>query len=337
VIGSDHRASHRVAQWRGDVRVKGTMRRLAVLAFVLFAGEARAQNAEISLRACEGGDASACASLGSLYETGSAGLQLDYARAYRLYERGCRGGAAFGCASMGRYLERGVTVPVNVARAATMYESACNGGYSYACGDLGRLYVDASGVARDVPRGVALLVKACDAGHAASCATLGRVHRTSALDLAKSAHFEDKACQLGVMFSCAMLAEAYHRASGVPRDEAQAQRLSERACAGGENLGCSNIALPRLAQLREGWCSHDNWNACMQVGGQYEGGNGVPREASRAATFYELACTHGNAIGCYSLADLYRKGTGVHQSDESAASYDRMACTLGLQQACRSK
>jgi hypothetical protein len=209
-----------------------------------------------------------------------------------------------------------------------MYASACNGGYAYACGDLGRLYVDGIGVATDLPRAVPLLERACDAGHAASCATVARVYRAgnaSAADLADSAHFEDKACQLGAQSSCSMLASAYRLGRGVTRDETHAQQLYESACAGGDALGCSNIGKPRLALLREGWCMHDNWSACADVARQYDSGDGVVRESSRAATFYEIACTHGDGPSCGALARFHRD------------AYAQLACALGQTQSCRTK
>ena len=52
-------------------------------------------------RACDGGDARSCTSLGWLAERGSGRLAKDEARAATLFQRGCAGGDALGCTNLG--------------------------------------------------------------------------------------------------------------------------------------------------------------------------------------------------------------------------------------------
>jgi len=83
-------------------------------------------------RACVGGSAGACAQLGTLYETGSDGVDRDpqraqaaYTRAAGRYEEACAAGETLACAGYGTMLVRGVGVAKDSGRAFTLFRSAC--------------------------------------------------------------------------------------------------------------------------------------------------------------------------------------------------------------------
>jgi hypothetical protein len=80
-------------------------------------------------RACEGGEVSACKSLGLLWDTGAGGA-VDRARAAALYERACNGGEIDACNNLANLCMGGDGVPRDIPRAITLYDRACAGGGS---------------------------------------------------------------------------------------------------------------------------------------------------------------------------------------------------------------
>jgi hypothetical protein len=84
-------------------------------------------------RACEGGHASGCTGLGTLYGAGSGGVGKDEARAAALYQQGCDGGDSGGCTRLGALFERGTGVPPDKTRALLLYKQACYLGDRQGC------------------------------------------------------------------------------------------------------------------------------------------------------------------------------------------------------------
>ena len=66
----------------------------------------------------------------------------------------------------------------------------------------------------------------------------------------------------------------YFHGSGVPRDPAQAAKLFERGCTGGD------------------------MDACVSLGGIYLNGLGVPKQEARARQLLERGCTGGVKRAC---------------------------------------
>jgi hypothetical protein len=100
-------------------------------------------------QACDGGHASGCTRLASLYGTGSGGMGKDEARAAALYQRGCDGGDSSGCSNLGIMFERGTGVPADEPRALLLYKQACFLGDHEGCALLSHM------VERGTGRGVA--------------------------------------------------------------------------------------------------------------------------------------------------------------------------------------
>ena len=95
--------------------------------------------------------------------------------------------------------------------------------------------------------------------------------------------------------------EAYDKS-----DYQKAAQLYQKACDGGDALGCHNLGL------------------------LYKNGQGVNQDYQKAAQLYQKACDGGNAVGCFSLGFLYQNG----QSFSTAKQYYGKACDLGLRSGC---
>lgn len=66
----------------------------------------------------------------------------------------------------------------------------------------------------------------------------------------------------------------YERGRGVPRAPSQAVSLYQRACEGGDMLGCENLGV------------------------MYQNGGGVPQDEVRARALFQQACAGGQPSAC---------------------------------------
>lgn len=161
-------------------------------------------------RACAGGDAEGCWSLGSLFNLG-LGVRKNDLEAMRAYELACQGGAKLGCTSLATMIDTGRGTPSDPARAAALLRASCERGFSHACGALSSHYFTGRGVPRDPAAGIDALARACGG--------------------------EDRG-------SCLTLAMRYTTGTGVPQNESKARELFTRACDGGIEPACTQVLKP---------------------------------------------------------------------------------------------
>ena len=81
-------------------------------------------------------------------------------------------------------------------------------------------------------------------------------------------------------------------------------------------------------------CGVGSFEDCFELGEAYRKGDGVPRDARRAAEFYERACDGGYAPGCHNLGKSYTEGEGVGQDWAQAAELYWRACDGGYAEGC---
>ena len=81
-------------------------------------------------------------------------------------------------------------------------------------------------------------------------------------------------------------------------------------------------------------CGGGDWAECFELGEAYRTGDGVPRDAARAAQFYEIACNGGIARSCFNLAISYAKGDGVRQDPSREVEFYERACDGGDARGC---
>ena len=143
--------------------------------------------------------------------------------------------------------------------------------------------------------------------------------------MARAAELAREACDGGRTLTgpdgpysgCSLLGSLHREGMGVPKDEARAAGLLEKACSGGDLSGCFLLGL------------------------MYKSGAGVSRDIGRAAALFERACgapgKHTRESGCFALADvgqMYLTGTGVAKDLARAAALRKRACDGGWQAAC---
>src|SRR2546426_1120946 len=84
----------------------------------------------------------------------------------------------------------------------------------------------------------------------------------------------------------------------------------------------------RLAQLQKG---ADSGDAAAQygLGWMYYDGDGVPKDAAKAAEWWQKAATQGDAPAQYGLGRMYYKGEGVPKDAAKAAEWWQKAAAQG--------
>jgi hypothetical protein len=91
--------------------------------------------------ACEGGDASACYTLGRLLH-GGLGVRESRSKAAEYYRRACDGGDAAGCYELGEMQLVGDGIAADRWTAEELLEHACQGGVATACSHLEALVIE---------------------------------------------------------------------------------------------------------------------------------------------------------------------------------------------------
>ncbi len=144
-----------------------------------------------------------------------------------------------------------------------------------------------------------------------------------------------RACDNGNCEACGHLAELYRKGDGVPRDDAQAARLAERACGaqGSQRPGVLGTIGENPAFLQR-TCDGGDATSCRKLASLYEDGRGVPKNLGRAAQLYERACAGGKGLGCFRLGLMYDLGTAFPRDLGKAARLYQQACDLDDQFGC---
>lgn len=155
---------------------------------------------------------------------------------------------------------------------------------------------------------LAIISRACDGGGIDSCHAAAVRHFQG--DKAKAAALWQKACNGGDMLGCANLGFLYRHGEGVAQDAAKAAQLYTQACDGGNMGGCFNL------------------------GFLYQDGQGMARDAAQAARLYRQACDGGDMKGCANLGVLYRNGLGGTRDAAQAAKLFGKACDGGNMPGC---
>jgi len=182
-----------------------------------------------------------CNNIAILYMLGKSGVNKNYKRAKKLFERSCYLNSAKGCMGLGDIYKDGYGVEVNKSIAAHYYEKACacseldentykaclNSALIYyhlgkynkakklleitcnniksACAYLGMLFYKGKGIEKDIKKGLILLKKSCDNNFSFACYNLGVIYLKDVKDYTKAIDYLKKACKLGDKESCKII------------------------------------------------------------------------------------------------------------------------------------
>lgn len=265
-----------------------------------------AENPATLQAACDRNDYAACRRLAMQYKGGRL-VPVDKVTAARLLRKACEGGDNEGCVTLGLTLQLGDGVPRDFTGAMVAYGRACDAGYSDGCNKLSHHYLYGWGVAEDVARANQLQGRACQLGDWASkysCTEFAaRLYSDAPKNIPEAFRLYHRACDLDDFRACGILAGYYASGSGIAQDAERAFPLAVKACDGNEGAGCSVAGLivgngtygqrkdpARAAQLLEKACTLKNGTGCLYLGKAFETGEGVRRDAVRAANLARMAC-----------------------------------------------
>lgn len=236
-------------------------------------------------RACEMGDALACAHLGDKYHGGYV-VERDAAKAAQYFRKGCEAGDSVSCVRLGDMYRKGDGVVRNVEEAARLYRQSCERGKG-GCLCLSELCKTHTGIGPDTEEAARFYLKACE----------GQLEPGTSLTSCEEAVKRDqirKACEAGDAERCFDLGERYYLADPGDRhsnpfyihDNAEAAWFFRLACAGGVS------------------------DSCFRLGQMHQKGIGVEKSLSEAARFYREACEAGSKYSCRALDGLAGQGPG---------------------------
>lgn len=159
-------------------------------------------------------------------------------------------------------------------------------------------------------------------GDAKDCLNKGaRAHQGK--DFVRAARFLPKACEIEPK-ACNIVGEIFRQGQGgVPKDGNQAADFHGKACDKGLLLSCAieaqlrfhgqegaTVNKPRARSAFEKSCGPDFFDSCANAGVMFATGDGGPADLAKARTYYGKACDGGEATACVNLAAMLLNGEG---------------------------
>jgi uncharacterized protein len=297
--------------------------------------------AELHDQACRQGYLVACSNLGTAYE-GGAGVPADVQRAKALYLRACEEGggdaAAHGCYNLGRVHHFGVGgEPDRELARLYLTRSALNGhGLAHAFLSEGE---------KDEGRRGYLLENACLRGVQSSCDALAseginwrtfRPEGTHQCDIGNAYECKTE-CRRGHLGSCALLGRMLREEKSQVKAPTEGMALLRRACDGGMERACSQIAVEVLmkqssvmsveeaVRTLQSSCDAGDGIACLMRASSIRGEAG--KYTPEAVRLLEKACRWGAGFACGDLAMLPERAG-------EASEFKRKACLFGAKKFC---
>ena len=112
---------------------------------------------------------------------------------------------------------------------------------------------------------------------------------------------------------CVELGTMYMKGDMVEKNPKKAIGLFEKACNGGDMIGCRDLAFfekdPKKAyNIYLKACDKNEVGSCYEIARRYYyGGDMVDQDYEKSLYFYQKACTNGMDLGCRSFANLHTK------------------------------
>jgi uncharacterized protein len=275
---------------------------------------------------CAAGDAPSCTRLGLMYERGD-GVTASPNSAIATYQRGCEAKHAPACGRLGLLLFVQPGAPNPPSAALGYLNDACQAGWMQGC--QARLeYFRAHPEHANQKDVIAVAERGCNGGNGGSCTTFGWMLASGFIgatapdkagppDLERAVYFYRKGCNAGFGLGCTLLAQAYSKGLGVPKDETRAVEILQLACRSNNMAACSDLSSfyflgagglersdERGVELLTRACESGHSSSCFILGLRYQKGVSVPKDEGRAMTYLKKACDAGDKTGCDQLTKM---------------------------------
>lgn len=194
---------------------------------------------------CDLGDPGSCSRVGYFHQNGLYGVPRDPARAAALYRKACDGGWAVGCGSLGALHVLGEGVPRDANLGVKLVEQACDMGMSEMCSFLSAAFYTGNMVPKDGARAASFARRGCDGGAGSGCFILGEVTRTGLggvrADPVAARQLYIRGCDGGDPMGCYGAGVAIEDGLGGPADPAGARIWFKRGCDAGFPPACDEL------------------------------------------------------------------------------------------------
>lgn len=253
---------------------------------------------ELLRQASTAGIVEASVRLADILRGGITGVKANPADAIALYEVGVTAGDNTARRGLAAMLLSGQGVPKDPARATSLLEAAAAAGNVDARLTLADLYGRGEVVEADPDRAVALYTAALVDSNRGALNGLAGLYRRGSVGMPPAPE----------------LAFAYYQLGADLKDAGAIRSLADMLIRGEGTAQDVDGAISILEALAE-----TDAAAFIIVGDYFLAGQVVPRDAERAAGYYEVAATNGLASALIKLGDLYRSGSGTIDIDAPRA------------------
>lgn len=203
---------------------------------------------------------------------------------------------------------------------------------------------DVKGVAAVAPSDIATAIKFCRTASASSRRALYQLGRAYAANkqMPEAIAAYRKAADKGSSSAMVELGVMFGTGAGVPKDQAQARKLFERAAEAGNARGVTNLAAlsggapsdPIKARVLLAKAAETNSaEAQYQLGLMTADGVGGPKDDVAARALFEKAAAQGHAGAMVQMGAFVQSGRGGVQDSNAAKAYYEKAAALGNEDA----
>ncbi|WP_213774987.1 tetratricopeptide repeat protein [Bradyrhizobium sp. dw_78] len=200
---------------------------------------------------------------------------------------------------------------------------------------------DIKGVADIAPSDVATAIKYCRNASGSSRRAMFELGRAYAANrqLPEATAAWRKAADKGSTSAMVELGVLYATGAGVAKDDAQAQKLFERAAQAGNPRGVSNLAAlssaggtpsdPAKAREMLAKAAETNAEAQYQLGLMLADGKGGAKDEAGARSLFEKAAAQNHAGALEQMGEFSEEGRGGPKDSAAAKAYYEKAAALG--------
>jgi uncharacterized protein len=206
---------------------------------------------------------------------------------------------------------------------------------------------DVKGTPDVAPSDIATAIKYCKTASGSSRRALYQLGRAYAANrqMPEAIAAWRKAADKGSTSAMVELGVLYGTGAGVARDDAQAQKLFERAAEAGNPRGISNLAAlgggggasadPARARELLGKAAETNAEAQYQLGLMLADGSGGTKDDAGARTLFEKAAAQNHPGALERMGAFAQEGRGGPKDSSAAKAYYERAAALGDEDAKR--
>jgi TPR repeat protein len=224
-------------------------------------------------------------------------------------------------------------VAKDMGAAVPHFRAAADKGYAPAQAVLGLHYAKGLGVTQNWTEAARWYRKAADAGHGGAAVNLGLCYQNGngvPQDRKEAAKWYKIAADHGDPSAPGLLAAlrgSSHPAGSPPQ---QANAPANDVFQQGVSLYKAGDYAGALRYFRRAADAGNSW-AELQIGYQYENGEGLPQNNSEAVKWYTRSAQHGNARGQKNLGQMYEEGQGISEDWVTAAAWYRKSADQNWQ------